>query len=63
MATLVELQKRLKPKTIARPRVVADEVLMADTRGNISPASVVERKLRTALSIQTRPTASGTTVN
>jgi hypothetical protein len=63
MATLVELQKRLKTKTSSRPRVVADEVLMADTRANLSPATVVERKLRTALSIHTRPTASGATIN
>jgi hypothetical protein len=50
MPTLADLQVRFgAPRSSQVPLVGADEVLVTDARGKLSPAQMVEQKLRRAL--------------
>ncbi len=53
MATFAELQKRLRRKT-PKSQLSTDEVLVADIRGGLSPATMVDKKLRAALAVRGR---------
>ena len=50
MPTLKELQARFPKQTSVQGRLGNDEVLVADSRGQMSPGYFVEQKLRAALS-------------
>ena len=51
MPTLKELQTRFPKQANIQSRLGNDEVLVADSRGQMSPGYFVEQKLRAALSI------------
>lgn len=48
MATLAELQKRIKKRTGLRARLGSEEVLIDDDRGQMRPGDFIEQKLRAA---------------
>jgi hypothetical protein len=50
MPTLAELQRRYGRRNEPPVPKAADEVLIADPRGTMSPAEMVERKLQAILS-------------
>ncbi len=57
MATFADLQKRILPKTLtvnAKAVLGGDEILVADFRGALSPATMVDQKLKAALSMRGR---------
>lgn len=49
MATLRELRKRFRPAPQVQARFGSDELLVADSRGEMSPSRFVEEKFRAAM--------------